>query len=911
MTLLIAASALLARRAVIAGPLRPLAHSLHEELEPFVAVPPSLPREKALLSRAGGRCSVDGELLAYDPWSPRHACPRCGREYRGELHDRFRPYWHQLWLAERTLHAAALGILLEDAVCVEAATMMLARYARRYLDYPNSDNVLGPSRPFFSTYLESIWLLQVMFALDLLEGGAPSAAMRALGADVRENVVAPSVALIASYDEGMSNRQVWNNAALLAASVLLDDPELRERVVHGASGLHAHLGNALLADGTWYEGENYHLFAHRGLWYGVQMAERLGHVLPRELAARFDAGFVAPFRTMLPDLTLPSRRDSQYAISIRQPRFAESCELGVSRTGDARLAGLLAQLYDPTVPRGDTGRARSTADVERNLAGTGLTRADLSWRALLLAVPELPAGSAAPLASDLLPSQGIAVLRARAGEAYAALDYGHSGGGHGHPDRLQLLLSLGAMRVLDDPGTGSYVDPMLHWYRSTMAHCAPVIDGESQPRVSGHLLAFDGRDGATWASAEARLAPDLLVRRTIVLLDDHLVDELCWESTEEPHDLALPLHGIVAANLPEPNTEVSEAGNRPRAGDGDGNAWLFDLREVDAGESPVEVRRASPDAGTDEVRGWISAPPTTEWWRARAPGPPPDAALQPVLLVRANGSRGAIRTVWRWDGARSAPEFGADTIRVTGAEGSVVRHARTRDGWRIERDSAPAIVLAGVALSPKVAGRDSGEHAARAHHAEPSYTLGATPLELVLGEPHYRRTEERWEQAGCPEARVALAHVESALVVRVTIVTPHVHFVPNTADNPLDNEPMAINGDGVQLYVLGDDWSGGWLVVPRAGTPDVDVCPVIGWGSAKGPEGAWRRTDSGYEITARLPLPAQAHAVTLDLLVNLSGPGRLRRRGQLVLSGGVGEFAYLRGDRQDPSRLLRFVLVDD
>ena len=37
----------------------------------------------------------------------------------------------------------------------------------------------------------------------------------------------------------------------------------------------------------------------------------------------------------------------------------------------------------------------------------------------------------------------------------------------------------------------------------------------------------------------------------------------------------------------------------------------------------------------------------------------------------------------------------------------------------------------------------------------------------------------------------------------------------------------------------------------------------------------------------------------IDLVVNEMPRGRHRRRGQLVLSGGNGEFVYLRGDRQD------------
>jgi hypothetical protein len=44
----------------------------------------------------------------------------------------------------------------------------------------------------------------------------------------------------------------------------------------------------------------------------------------------------------------------------------------------------------------------------------------------------------------------------------------------------------------------------------------------------------------------------------------------------------------------------------------------------------------------------------------------------------------------------------------------------------------------------------------------------------------------------------------------------------------------------------------------------------------------------------------------LDVLVNETVPGRERRRGQLVLSGGRGEFVYLRGDRHDPTSALLF-----
>jgi hypothetical protein len=42
----------------------------------------------------------------------------------------------------------------------------------------------------------------------------------------------------------------------------------------------------------------------------------------------------------------------------------------------------------------------------------------------------------------------------------------------------------------------------------------------------------------------------------------------------------------------------------------------------------------------------------------------------------------------------------------------------------------------------------------------------------------------------------------------------------------------------------------------------------------------------------------------LDVIVNDAGPGRVRRGGQLVLSGGAGVFVYLQGDRHEPRVLV-------
>jgi hypothetical protein len=70
--------------------------------------------------------------------------------------------------------------------------------------------------------------------------------------------------------------------------------------------------------------------------------------------------------------------------------------------------------------------------------------------------------------------------------------------------------------------------------------------------------------------------------------------------------------------------------------------------------------------------------------------------------------------------------------------------------------------------------------------------------------------------------------------------------------------------------------------------------------------GGWQPTEHGYGLTVAITVPGweprPGEEIGFDLLVNRIEPGRERRSGQLVWSGGGG-WVYLRGDRQDPARL--------
>ena len=740
MKILLNSSEFQARKGIAASTLAPLADSLRADMDRVLREAPAISGQKAMLSREGGRCPTDGSPLEFDPYSPHaHRCPACGVVQTGERHHRWWLMFAQLWRAERAVHAALLHALRGDPPLAAFARATLDEYADRYGRYPLADNVLGPSRPFFSTYLESIWLLQLCVAADLLD--AANAGEAATGR-FRERVATPSAALIRSYDEGESNRQLWNNAALLAAGRSLGDSSLVEHAIHSPSGLIAQLGTGLLSDGSWYEGENYHLFSHRGLWYGVTMAEAAGIELPADLLARFQSGFSTPFLTAFPDLGFPARRDSQYGASLRQWRTAESCELGLARANDTRLTGALASLYANDIPHLDTGRWRATAESERNEPPSALSRADLGWRSLLFARETLPPLDRASIPSALLEGQGIAVFRRDRGKAYVALDYGHHGGGHGHPDRLNVLLANGAWRILDDMGTGSYVDPSLHWYRSTLAHNAPFVNGRSQPRTSGALLSYDERGDMGWARAAARISmqPEVVAERAITVLGDTMIDELRWIAGEAVR-LELPMHARARPELARDGRTLEWRDGALNGGLGleDGFAHVTSAKRaaVDANEIVRLV-----DENTGAVLAWTVASVDSEWWIAAAPGAP-GAGEQHFLILRSHSARGRVRSVWDWSNTVHDISVEDDRLRIVDASGAITDYDWRDDGAHIERrrPDEPALhaLLAGH--------REPAPIAAEASVALPA-DPHLLPLSRELAEAHYRMSEHAWGDVG-------------------------------------------------------------------------------------------------------------------------------------------------------------------
>ena len=226
-------------------------------------------------------------------------------------------------------------------------------------------------------------------------------------------------------------------------------------------------------------------------------------------------------------------------------------------------------------------------------------------------------------------------------------------------------------------GTGSYVDRSLHWYRSTLAHNAPMIDGHSQARVDGSLLAHEERGGFGWTFAEANgLAPGVRVTRAVVVTPDYFVDEIRW-SAERSVQFDLPIH--LDGEL---HGVALDAGVSLDGGSGLEDGFDF-VRNVNAAAvlagQPVEL---TGERGGNVVRAFVCPEGTSRWFRADGPGQPAHET-RPFHLVRCEGSSGSIRGVWTWSSRLGAVRFSGGRLEIAlGDERHV--HQLTDAGWEID-----------------------------------------------------------------------------------------------------------------------------------------------------------------------------------------------------------------------------------
>jgi hypothetical protein len=391
--------------------------------------------------------------------------------------------------------ALAYALSGEERYRVYAREVLL-HYAEVYPTFPLVSNNRSRLTSSSSLY-ESRWYIPLIYAYDLLYESLSSAERER----VEAGIVRPGLDcfLVRDYETDPRstdwhyrcyNFQAWHLAAIGLAGFCLQDRELIEYALDSPFGYRHHIGHDINDDGLfWERAFGYHQFTLSAFLNLTEAAYRCGVDLytlevpdtfgpsddtrelnypvdgnngPKTLKMMFDAPFYYPF----PDGSCANIGDSSVQTFRGHPLY----RIGYARYRDPKYAWLIEHKgYDPDL----------TALIH------GLP--EQGTPALVLGTGRFGNTGRTVLGSTLYPATGYAILRQDESDHDATsvlLNYGPHGGGHGHPDKLNMVLYSDGKQWIRDFGSFRYNGhPMKlkgEWTAQTVSHSTLVVDGISQ-----------------------------------------------------------------------------------------------------------------------------------------------------------------------------------------------------------------------------------------------------------------------------------------------------------------------------------------------------------------------------------------------------------------------------------------------
>lgn len=533
-------------------------------------------------------CTKDGVRLR--TVSPNeHRCPQCGAVYRGDPYDAVVLYrvHRQYSLALRDLGLAwRFTGRAEFAAC---AAEILLGYAARYPGYKlhnrDGEEKIGGGRISAQSLDESVWLIPAAFGYALVREAMDEADR----GRVERDLLAAAAEVIRSHHLGIHNIQCWKNSAVgLAGLAIGDDALVQEAIDDPGRGFRAQIARGVTDDGLWFEGSlGYHRYTMEALWPLAEAARLAGTDLYSD---RYRTLWDAPLALALPDGEPPGFNDNR---------------------GSNVLAG--AALYELAFARwGTPAHGRLLSRARRD-----------DYQALLYGSEETPTGPMIPEQSMLLRAAGYGMLRATG--LAAAMRYGMHGGGHGHPDKLNLV-TWGAGKLWGlDPGSINYGVPLhREWYKSTVAHNTVCVDEQLQSNADGRLEDWRaGKDATTLAASAGAAYPGISLRRTVTVRKGRIEDRFeCTSEAEHVYDWVFHAPGELTCSL------AMEPRDGP-LGAAAGYQHITGVAEARTGEEWQAVWRQGGARFTLKV----AAAPDTEVVTGTGPGREPSERV-PCLVIR-------------------------------------------------------------------------------------------------------------------------------------------------------------------------------------------------------------------------------------------------------------------------------------
>jgi hypothetical protein len=461
-------------------------------------------------------CPKDGvELITVSP--TRHRCPLCGTVYTGEPYDSvYIGRIHSANSAAMQNLGIAFTFTNRPAFAARACEL-LVQYADRYLSYPRHDkngkDSVTAGRLTSQTLDESTWLIPVVWAYSLIRDTVPPARRHHIETGLlrpaTETIIGPS------FDR-LPNIQCWKNSAVGCVGYALQDQALVSVALDNpVRGFRTLMSRNVVEGGLWIEGSlGYQQYALRALWPLAEAARRHGTDLYAN--EKYRSLFDGPIGLALPNGDPPGFNDNP---GENLARWNEVYELAYARWKQPEHGRVLR-----------LGPRNTLA-------------------ALLYGRETLPEGDSIPKTSVIYSKAGFAALRSA--NVTIAVRFGLHGGGHGHPDMLNIVTFAEGNLFGVDPGSIGYGAPLhREWYRSTIAHNTVSVDRQIQSNADGHGIDWSQDSSETRWMGGADVYPGVSLRRELLLKKTNVADKfICESETKHLYEWAFHSAGTLTVSV--------------------------------------------------------------------------------------------------------------------------------------------------------------------------------------------------------------------------------------------------------------------------------------------------------------------------------------------------------------------------
>lgn len=557
-------------------------------------------------------CPDDGSTL--NPLNAReHQCPRCRKVYSDERTVQA----HRTLMHDR-VNAAALQLGWAHAYTGEEryareVQRILLKYADDYAGYPQRRDRWGYNgllarlggRRYSQSLDEAVGIIALAKAYDLTRSSPIWEERQRKHVD--EDFFRATAGTLLWSNLDINNHQTWYNAGLMAIGSVLGDEKLVNQVLSMRGGFRDQLRRSVGRDGLWYEGAMaYHNYALQALIEIVDAGRRLG--LPLHEEPRFRAMIEAPLTYAYPNGQFPAINDSD-------PGHVNSFQASFLWAWHTYSDPVFAHAY----------AAGDRAKLSALLGPQAVSKPVISTR------------------SQNLEDAGLAILRRGAGSnaVCVMLDHGpHGGSGHGHFDKLNIVLFAGGKEWLLDPGRLTYSHKEYKtWVKHTAAHNTVALGGRSQDATTGRFLYLDVQDQyAACAAASDKAYVGTQLTRYLLLMDRMLVDVFEVESSTITqidwfaHALSERLQARADRGPGEPSSPGDKDGYQHLSS---GRAWnVTGPSQWDFTVGPKQ-----------RLRLWLAGEKQEQLLAATGIGYSIDSPV-PCLIRRVHGSRARFITVY-------------------------------------------------------------------------------------------------------------------------------------------------------------------------------------------------------------------------------------------------------------------------